>query len=686
MNDNLYCYLRVSSQQQVDEGNSIENQRHTGKKVAKSLGLKYVEMNEGGLSSTRNTRPVLEEIKLGILNGRIKKLWYYSRSRWTRTQLEDALLKKNYFIPNKIKIYEGQNGVQRKFTDPTEKFLDNIITMVQEMENDQRRLVSVAGKRHLSLTQGHTGVFMGGTINFGYMNVEKRWTINPEESEWVKKIFSEYLNGKSLKEVKILLDTNDVRPRRGALWTLGTLNTMLRNKVYIGEYTWVDKENEETYNIVVPSIISHSMFNRVQSEIEKRRKNKGNNTRKYESLLTNLLSCYCGQNISGQVRKSVGKSYYTCSSKRHRWKGKEVAPCDNTRGMNLDATDAFVVSEIKKVVGNSSLLKQKFKTDILKTKNESTRDINKQKKSLEGSIKTTDSQIELTIKTISTNEVNHQLNKVDERVYKQVKELCEIELKSLDERKKNAISEINDLDNRKDWVDWVSKYGNTIKKDFNKVSSELLEGIIKDIRVYPKMGESIRSGKELQVGHELEVIFKLPIVGDGIKYNNPEKKSEGYELVKGKQKLTIQTEIPKGGRGNSVKKKRLISETVTPKSNLSPLNRFGCYPLEEGLIPYIVFSMTLQSNDLIPEQTYNPKQEVLYKLIVQLRSDGLSFIKISKKLNAWGIKTYRGNTWLPQSVHSVLKKKSLREHRIRTQRKKYFPVVISEFKLKYDYA
>ena len=71
MNDNLYCYLRVSSQQQVDEGNSIENQRYTGKKVAKSLGLKYVEMNEGGLSSTRNSRPVLEEIKLDKKNNRL---------------------------------------------------------------------------------------------------------------------------------------------------------------------------------------------------------------------------------------------------------------------------------------------------------------------------------------------------------------------------------------------------------------------------------------------------------------------------------------------------------------------------------------------------------------------------------------------------------------------------------------
>ena len=44
----LYCYLRVSTQQQLEEGHSIENQRFLGKKVSKNLGMTYVELNEGG--------------------------------------------------------------------------------------------------------------------------------------------------------------------------------------------------------------------------------------------------------------------------------------------------------------------------------------------------------------------------------------------------------------------------------------------------------------------------------------------------------------------------------------------------------------------------------------------------------------------------------------------------------------
>ena len=58
----LYCYLRVSTQGQVEKGHSIDNQKATGKRIAKQMGLTYVEMNEGGLSSMSLVRPVYEEI------------------------------------------------------------------------------------------------------------------------------------------------------------------------------------------------------------------------------------------------------------------------------------------------------------------------------------------------------------------------------------------------------------------------------------------------------------------------------------------------------------------------------------------------------------------------------------------------------------------------------------------------
>ena len=77
-----------------------------------------------------------------------------------------------------------------------------------------------------------------------------------------------------------------------------------------------------------------------------------------------------------------------------------------------------------------------------------------------------------------------------------------------------------------------------------------------------------------------------------------------------KQKLTIQTEIPKGGRGNSVKKKRLISETVTPKSNLSQLNE------EQVTLSYpqnalISFSISVESSRLW-DAPYSEYQEYLF--------------------------------------------------------------------------
>ena len=114
----LYCYLRVSTQSQVDDGNSIENQRHLGQKISKSLDLEYVEMNEGGFSSmTERTdkdgntiklkRPVFEELKEGMRIGRIKNIWYFSRSRWTRSEEEDMYIRLRYFRKFNINDNEG---------------------------------------------------------------------------------------------------------------------------------------------------------------------------------------------------------------------------------------------------------------------------------------------------------------------------------------------------------------------------------------------------------------------------------------------------------------------------------------------------------------------------------------------------------------------------------------------------
>jgi len=52
-------------------------------------------------------------------------------------------------------------------------------------------------------------------------------------------------------------------------------------------------------------------------------------------------------------------------------------------------------------------------------------------------------------------------------------------------------------------------------------------------------------------------------------------------------------------------------------------------------------------------------------------------------MNEWGITTQRGKNWLPQSVHSVLKKKRLRDTRVEDVRNKQHPIKMSKMSLVY---
>jgi site-specific DNA recombinase len=93
---------------------------------------------------------------------------------------------------------------------------------------------SVSGKRHLSLSKGETGVFMGGTIAFGYSNIDKKWTINKEEASIVKQMFSLYAQGTSIQDIKGNLDSQGIKPRRSKLWNIHTILKMLKNTTYVG--------------------------------------------------------------------------------------------------------------------------------------------------------------------------------------------------------------------------------------------------------------------------------------------------------------------------------------------------------------------------------------------------------------------------------------------------------------------
>ena len=117
----------------------------------------------------------------------------------------------------------------------------------------------------------------------------------------------------------------------------------------------------------------------------------------------------------------------------------------------------------------------------------------------------------------------------------------------------------------------------------------------------------------------------------------------------------------------------------------SQWNDFGSNSLLEGTVPHLEFEIDFQSNNLTSHQTYNKRQLIIIRLIKTLREEGLGYRRISYKLNSWGIKTDRGNTWFPQSVYSVLKRWNEMIDRVDNQRMREFDTHISKFELKYYY-
>lgn len=130
--------------------------------------------------------------------------------------------------------------------------------------------------------------------------------------------------------------------------------------------------------------------------------------------------------------------------------------------------------------------------------------------------------------------------------------------------------EIKDLDERKQWLDWLGQYGDflTQKTSTEKKTREWLEGLIQKIIVTPVYGKDRDGRKEVQKGHTFTVVFKMKIVEDSLQYRDANNKNIGYELINGKQKKKSSTVDFMTGRG--MNKKKALVERQLQKSVPNP--------------------------------------------------------------------------------------------------------------------
>ena len=545
----LDCYTRVSTTEQKKSGNSLVVQRDIGKKVAKKLGLKFRHRDEGSRSSTIHYRDVLEELKEDIEKGLVKHIWCQDRSRMFREQIDSLLFRRDYLEKYDVRLYEGELGTEIDLRNEDESVMYDIITRLQQYENKKRVEKSQRGKiaKLEKAEKSNKSMFLGGTALFGYENKDKEWSIKKDEAKWVKWIFDAYENGKSTKEIKDSLDSSGVETKRtkSGFWNMVTIQKMLANESYTGIHRVHIKKMDRTYSFKVPAIITVSQFRKVQRVLEKNQKHKTNN-KKHDSLLDGLLYCECGLRMASQFQQYTKKSgqvvnqkKYFCRAREDAWKHSKKSECMNTKALTMDETDKFVLSKVKEVVKDSSLLKEKTKKAVLKEKQQVEENYLQEKDRIEKKIQRVQKDLENIENQISEVEFQKGMGKkessVADKILKRYWQEWEIRTQEL----KNSEQELDYLDENLVWVDWIGKFSEELDVRTRKFADkkQFVNGLMDKIIVSAEFDEN-RDKILKQQGHSFKFMFNLALVDDKIVYKDESNKRLGYDVKGGKKSLS----------------------------------------------------------------------------------------------------------------------------------------------------
>jgi DNA invertase Pin-like site-specific DNA recombinase len=538
MTDTLHIYTRVSTRVQDEEGTSLATQKELGIAKSKDLKMKHKVWNEGAASSHHEdllNRPILAKLLLDMEQGEIKHLFVFNNDRLSRNE-DTQFVIKSALRKNDVVLYTKDG--QFDLNNPQDKLFKSLLDSVAEYDNALRAERSRLGK----INKVRQGFWYGAPPPYGYELLESKLSPHPVESKWVKKMFRWFYDGKSITWIKSQLDKNGVLARRGKLFTTGSINVLLQNTHHTGHYNWTDKKSGETIACFCPAIVDETVWNEVQRRREEifARKGQNNRTKRFY-LLRNLMFCgECGSQMSGRIHDLRNEKSYFCPNKSRNWKNGVIPQdqkwkrgkvgnhgCDMNRSLNIPITDKFVWEQVMETVSKSSILKQGFKDEVLKSKfagdAETAREL-KNQKTKSNRLKKDLQQVQT---SIADNETNNLLKKYDGEVYSIIKNNLDAELKSKKDEVEQTRLRIKELGNQQRWLDWVEKYADQVgaMDDFsNDDKKEYLDGILDRIEVV--------LDKETN-DHHLDITFAMGLVGDGIEYHDPKNKSVGYTVIEG---------------------------------------------------------------------------------------------------------------------------------------------------------
>ena len=256
-------YIRVSTEEQVKNGNGLDIQEEQIKEYCKANNIKLLEtFRDEGISGAKEIfeREGLSESLLYCYNNKpdiflISKYDRFSRLLANQLIIESKLIKEKVEL---ISILEPEaNG-----TDPMRVMIRQILGAVNQFDRSSIINRVQAGK----LNKAQQGKFTGGAVPYGYMlkrdvNDKNMAIISPHETKIVKMIYEKRIQEElGYQAIANYLNERKIPTVKGGLWLLTTVKKILTNDYYCGKLNYGNIKTQGKHE----PIISEEIYNKAQ--------------------------------------------------------------------------------------------------------------------------------------------------------------------------------------------------------------------------------------------------------------------------------------------------------------------------------------------------------------------------------------------------------------------------------------
>lgn len=250
----MALYLRVSTEEQAQEGFSLQAQEERGRSYCKAKDYQiykvYIEEGQSGRTINRpKYQAMLKDINKwdGILVLKMDRIHRNSRNFMA---MMDELNKRDKLFVSMQETLDTSTAMGR--------FVMDIIQRIAQLESEQ------TGERvHMGMKQKATtdapGI-LGFNAPYGYEFDEGELCIITEEAQVIIQMFRQYIKGKTLEKIAGHLNKKH-RTRVGKAWTRINVGYILNNPVYAGWLIWDGHLKKAEHE----GIVSVEMYNTAQN-------------------------------------------------------------------------------------------------------------------------------------------------------------------------------------------------------------------------------------------------------------------------------------------------------------------------------------------------------------------------------------------------------------------------------------